>query len=108
MSEATGEAAGELRSIRRTKAVPVGDRLRSMAESVAFLQARHPLRFQLLVRSEPDLPEELRAAYDRGRRSVLREFTTVIDEGVTLGAFRPVDARTAALGTMGLRNWVAW
>jgi AcrR family transcriptional regulator len=108
VSEATDAAAGELRSIREQAGRPVAERLRAMAASVALLQARHPARFQLLVRSEPDLPAELAVSYAQGRRRVLREFATVIDEGVGSGTFRPVDSRTAALGIIGLCNWVAW
>jgi hypothetical protein len=32
----------------------------------------------------------------------------VIDAGVRMGRFRPVDARVAALGVLGMCNWVAW
>lgn len=108
VSEVTVGPATDLRRIRRRTGTPVGERLHAMASSIAALQAQHPSRFRMLIRSEADLPEALAATYDAGRRSVLREFTSVVDEGVTSGAFRAVDARTAALGIIGLCNWVAW
>lgn len=108
VSEVTVGPAADLRRIRRRAATPVVERLREMATSIALLQAQHPSRFRMLIRSEADLPEALAATYASGRRSVLREFSSVIDEGVGSGEFRPVDARTAALGIIGLCNWVAW
>ena len=32
----------------------------------------------------------------------------MIESGVKTGEFRPVDPRTAALGIIGMLNWVAW
>lgn len=84
------------------------ERLRKMAHAVALQQATDPSRFQLMIRSEADLPEELVDRYRKGRRKVLREFEGVIAEGVGSGEFRPVDARTAALSIIGQCNWVAW
>src|SRR6266545_3786582 len=70
--------------------------------------ATQPARFRVLVRSEAELPGALSKVYDQGRRRVLKEFSSVIDEGVRQGEFRPVDPRVAALGVIGLCNWVAW
>ena len=39
---------------------------------------------------------------------MLREFVSVIEEGQLGGQIRPVDARVAALGIIGMCNWVAW
>ena len=39
---------------------------------------------------------------------MLRAVTGVIEEGIRAGRFRPADARIAALGVIGLWNWVAW
>lgn len=108
VSAATEVAAGDLRRIGRSTSASVIDRLREMATSVALLQAKHPARFRALVRSESDLPEALATTYAAGRRSVLREVTALIDEGVTSGELRVVDPRVAALGIIGLCNWVAW
>jgi AcrR family transcriptional regulator len=108
VSEVTVGPAADLRRIRRSAEMPVVDRLREMAASIALLQAQHPARFRMLIRSEADLPQGLADTYADGRRSVLREFSSLIEEGVASGDFRPVDPRTAALGIIGLCNWVAW
>jgi len=71
-------------------------------------RATQPARFRLLIRSEAELPAELTAAYDDSRRAVLKTITRVIEDGIRAGYFRPVDARVAALGLLGMCNWVAW
>jgi AcrR family transcriptional regulator len=108
VSAAAEGPAGDLRRIRLQDGAPAVERLHSMASSIALLRARHPARFRLLIRSESDLPAVLAKTYDSGRRSVLAEFTALIDDGVRSGEFRVVDPRTAALGIIGMCNWVAW
>lgn len=108
VSEVTSGPATDLRRIRRQAGATAAERLHAMASSIVSLQATHPSRFRMLIRSEADLPPALASTYDAGRRSVLREFTGLIEEGLASGEFRPVDARTAALGIIGLCNWVAW
>ncbi|TWS26050.1 TetR/AcrR family transcriptional regulator [Tsukamurella sputi] len=83
-------------------------KLYRMAESLALNQMASPDRFRLLIRSEADLPESLADGYRTSRRRVLRELTAVIDAGIASGQFRDVDARTAALGIVGMLNWIAW
>lgn len=108
VSDLTEGPAKQLGEIRQRPGATAEERLRDMAHAVALLQASQPARFRLLVRSEAELPEALSKVYDRGRRRVLKEFSLVIDEGVRRGEFRPVDPRIAALGVIGLCNWVAW
>jgi AcrR family transcriptional regulator len=84
------------------------DKLRALARDLAASQARQPDRFRMVLRSEADLPSELAASYDEGRRKVLAVVVRVIDEGIRNGEFRSVDARVAALGVIGMCNWVAW
>jgi AcrR family transcriptional regulator len=108
VSAATEGPADDLRGLRLQEDVSRVERLHAMASSIALLQAQHPARFRLLIRSEADLPAALADTYDSGRRSVLREFMALIEEGVQSGEFRAVDPRTAALGIIGLCNWVAW
>ena len=79
-----------------------------MAYTVALSQAREPARFQLLIRSEADLSDDLAGPYEQGRRDVLQEFVKVIDEGIRGGEMRAVDSRVAALSILGQCNWVAW
>jgi AcrR family transcriptional regulator len=108
VSELTEGPADELGKIRSRIGTTATERLRAMAFAVALRQASQPARFRLLVRSEAELPEALSKVYDQGRRRVLKEFSSVIDEGVRRGEFRTVDPRIAALGVIGLCNWVAW
>ena len=100
--------AQALQSVNAEKGLSAPERLRRMARAVALLQATGPTKFQLLIRSEADLPPELVKRYAASRRRVLREFVEVIATGTATGAFRPVDARVAALSILGQCNWVAW
>ena len=97
VTEAAGrpdlDAVGKIREIARLNVVRV---------------ATQPERFRLLIRSEADLPPELSRAYDASRRAVLKAVTGVIEDGIRAGVFRPGDARVAALGVIGMCNWVAW
>ena len=108
VQELTEGPAEELHRINADTARPPVQRLRDMARAVVLNLARAPERFRLLIRSEAELPESLSDVYARGRRRVLREFTSVIEEGISAGQLRPVDARVAALGIIGMCNWVAW
>jgi AcrR family transcriptional regulator len=97
-----------LKEVHAEKDLSTTERLHKMAHAVALQQAADPSRFQLLIRSEADLPEELVERYRKSRRQVLREFEGVIAEGSASGELRAVDARTAALSIIGQCNWVAW
>lgn len=108
VTELAEQPALALQAVHEQQGLSTSERLRRMAHAVALLQASDPSRFQLLIRSEPDLPEELVDRYAQSRRKVLREFVSVIEEGTSSGEFRPVDPRTAALSILGQCNWVAW
>lgn len=104
----TGGIADQLHEVGKDSARSALERLHLMVYSSALRLARDPARFRLLLRSEGELPDELFRAYDTGRRRVLKEFTAVIQEGINTGQIRPVDARAAALGIIGMTNWIAW
>lgn len=97
-----------LQALHEEKGMSATERLRRMAHAVAFLQASGPSRFQLLIRSEADVPDELVERYAKSRRRVLREFIGAVEEGIASGEFRAVDARIAALSVLGQCNWVAF
>ncbi|WP_293018708.1 TetR/AcrR family transcriptional regulator [Mycolicibacterium sp.] len=106
--ERAEEPAILLRTLsERTDLGPV-EKLRTMVGEIARGQTRSPERFQLLIRSEAELPEQLSEVYNQSRRNVLHEFVRVIDAGIAAGVFRPVDPRIAALGIIGMLNWIAW
>jgi AcrR family transcriptional regulator len=100
--------ARALRAIRRESELSAAQQVRKMAYAIALQQATEPTRFQLLIRSEADLPDDLVGPYNKSRRDVLNEFVGVIDAGIQSGHFRPVDSRVAALAIIGQCNWVAW
>ena len=108
VNEVTESPAEVLQTIRLESDQPAAVRLREMAFAIALMQATEPARFRLMIRSEADFPTALLATYEEGRRNVLREFSSVIAEGVETGELRQVVPRTAALGIIGLCNWVAW
>jgi hypothetical protein len=83
-------------------------KLRGIVEVIVGRRTTQPARFRLLIRSEAELPAELTTAYADSRRAVLKVIAGVIDDGARSGRFRPVDARVAALGVLGMCNWVAW
>ena len=108
VTEITGEPAGILAGINEHTDLEPADRLHQMVTASALHQAAAPERFRLMIRSEAELPEPLCEEYERSRRRVLKEFIRVIQDGIDTGAFRPVDPRLAALGIIGMINWIAW
>jgi Tetracyclin repressor-like, C-terminal domain len=58
--------------------------------------------------SARSMRERLSEIYQQSKRNVLKEFIRVIDVGIAAGVFRPVDSRIAALGIIGILNWIAW
>lgn len=108
ISESTETPAAVLHEINERSDLGPTEKLRKMATAIALNQAQSADRFKLIIRSEADLPEEMSHTYQQSRRHVLKEFVTVVESGVKAGEFRPVDPRTAALGIIGMLNWVAW
>ncbi len=108
VSEIADQPAQVLHEINSMADLAPIDKLRRMAHSLAVNQMTNPDRFRLMIRSESDLPEHLAASYSASRRRVLKELIEVIDAGVADGTFRTVNARTAALGIIGMLNWIAW
>ncbi|WP_345612530.1 TetR/AcrR family transcriptional regulator [Pseudonocardia adelaidensis] len=83
-------------------------RVEDALRRIVVNNARNTTRFRLLDRSEPDLPAEIAEMHRAARRRVLELFTGLIDDAVQAGRFRPLPARTVALGMLGMANWVAW
>jgi AcrR family transcriptional regulator len=108
VAELAQEPVVALREINDSPEAGAIERLRRMAYTIAIRQAEQPARFQLLIRSESDLSDELAGPYQQGRRDVLQEFVRVIDEGIRAGEMRAVDSRIAALSILGQCNWIAW
>jgi AcrR family transcriptional regulator len=108
VAQMTEGPAAEIEALAADESVDPAVRLREIAHLIAFQRANQPKRFQLLLRSEADLPPEAAQAHRVGMRVAMLGLMHVIEEGVTKGQFRPVDARATALAVAGMCNWVAW
>ncbi|WP_159930938.1 MULTISPECIES: TetR family transcriptional regulator [Nocardia] len=108
VSEIADQPAQLLHEINSMHELSPSEKLRRMAHSLALHQMDNPDRFRLMIRSESNLPEHLARSYAASRRRVLKELIEVIDGGIADGTFRTVNARTAALGIIGMLNWIAW
>ncbi|MGV8873507.1 MAG: TetR/AcrR family transcriptional regulator [Rhodococcus sp. (in: high G+C Gram-positive bacteria)] len=108
ISESTETPAAVLHEINGRADLGPPEKLRKMATAIALNQAETADRFKLIIRSEADLPEDISRTYQQSRRHVLKEFVIAIETGIKSAEFRPVDPRTAALGIIGMLNWVAW
>lgn len=107
VSEVTAAGAASLREISARQLPP----MKTLAEAVGAMLRRRladPLSFRALDRCEPDLAEEALQAHRSSKRTVLRLLTQSIEEAQAVGLARPMDPRTAALGIIGMCNWVAW
>lgn len=109
MVEATTQsAANSIREVRLRTDLDATEKLRMLVRALVLRRAQQPAQFRTLDRSEQSLPPEIAMKHLQGRRAVLHEITSVVEEGVTAGCFRPVDARITALSIIGMCNWVAW
>jgi AcrR family transcriptional regulator len=108
VAEITEDAAAGIAAEAERLDVDAAQKVRSIVADTVRRQGEHAARFQLLVRSEADLPSDIAAKHAAGRRAVLKSVASVIGEGVEQGIFRDVDPRVAALGVLGMINWVAW
>ena len=106
--EVTVVAATDIADVaQRTHETPTA-RLREIVLHMVHHQGDKGEQFRLLLRSEADLPDSIAGPYTDNRRAVLRSLSEVIEEGVASGEFRPVTPTVAALGLLGVVNWVSW
>lgn len=108
VAEITEDAAAGMQAIARRADLDAAQKVHAIVAESVRRQAESATRFQLLIRSEADLPEGIAATHTSGRRAVLKAVAGVVEEGVADGMFRPLDPRVAALGLLGMNNWVAW
>jgi len=108
VAEITEGSAAGITAIARRADLDPATKLHAIMTTSVQRQAQYAARFRLLIRSEAELPDDLARAHEAGRRAVLKAVARVIDHGIEEGVFRPVDARIAALGLLGMNNWVAW
>ncbi len=108
VGEITQTSAADVHEIADRSDLAPAERLRRMTRLNVSRIAAQAARFRLLVKSESELPEEISHAHREARREVLSAFVRVVQDGIRSADFRPIDARTGALGVIGLCNWVAW
>ena len=104
----TDDVADRLHAIVADETASPSVRLREMVLVLVRRQLADPARFQLMIRSEAELPGSLADTYLHGRRRVLDSFVAVIGRGVEAEEFHAANVRTAALGIIGTCNWTAW
>ncbi len=108
VSDITEVSAADARAVAARQDLDAPGKLHMIVLTSATRHTAHPARFQLLIRSEAELPPPLAKAHAKAQRAVLKALASVIEEGISTGLFRPVDARVAALGVLGMVNWISW
>ena len=82
--------------------------LRLVMESTTQWLLNHQIFFRVLDRSEAELPPDVRASNEVSKKTILEYFVRIIERGIAVGKFRPIDPHVAALAISGMRNWAAW
>jgi AcrR family transcriptional regulator len=100
--------AERLRQIRERTDMSAAEKLREIVRIHVLHLTAAPGRLRMLDRNENHLSGKVAESHAKAKRAVLGEISGVIDEGIAGGEFRPVDARSAALGILGMCNWVSW
>lgn len=108
VTETTEASAAEIKRLAKHPGADAAVRLLGVVRVMALRRAADPNRFQMLVRSEAELPPDLARAQLAAERATLRELILLIEEGIEAGQFRPVDSRITALSVIGMCNWIAW
>ena len=109
--ELTGDIFLTGRMIAKKAAEPRSDpvlALRELVEIFARVVLSNPVRYRVIERNEGYLGPELRVKVAAAKKKVFNDFRSVIQEGISAGAFRPVDAGSAALAIIGMCSWAAW
>jgi AcrR family transcriptional regulator len=107
VGEVTRAGADTIAEIAAKESDPL-QRIRLSVSGLLGRRVQDPLKFRALDRCEVDLGEDLAEAHRNAKRSVLRLLTQMISDGQSAGVVRAVDPRVAALGMIGMCNWVAW
>jgi AcrR family transcriptional regulator len=111
LEELTGDVFLTGRMIAKKAAEPHTDpivALRALVEIFARVILSNPIRFRVIERNEGYLGQEVRAKVAAARKKLFNDFRSVIQEGISAGAFRPVDAGNATLSIIGMCTWAAW
>ena len=108
IEELTLSSERQLVQIAREKEGDPEEALQLIVRATTLWLLDHQLYFRVLDRSERDLPADLREANEASKRTNLEYVVGIIERGIAVGKFRPIDPHIAALAIAGMRNWAAW
>src|SRR5690554_5207909 len=108
IEEVTDSAAKKLKEIEHEADRDPEEALRLVMQMLIEWILENHVLFRVLDRTEVEMSPDLVASHAESKKEILGHFTRIIERGVAIGKFRPVDSRVAALAIVGMRNWVAW
>lgn len=108
IEEVTFSFAAQLEAMSFSKGQDPEDALRNVVLISARWVLENPVLFRVLIRSEAEIPDELKKQHDASKKAILEHFTKVIQHGIEIGKFRPVDPHVASLTIAGMCNWTSW
>lgn len=108
IAEGVTGPAQDLKRIAEQSDLSPAERLHAIARQNVRWVLTHVDRFLLIVKSEAELSAANAKTFKASSRAAIDTVTEVIEEGIQSGHFRPLHARTAALGVFGTTNWAAW
>jgi AcrR family transcriptional regulator len=108
VEELTLSGERQLASVAQNHDADPEEALRLVVELTTQWLLDHHIFFRVLDRSEAEIPNALRESNEAAKRTILSHFVGIIDRGIAMGRFRPVDSHLAALAISGMRNWAAW
>ena len=99
--------SNELEIIRASTGLSVSEKLRRAIMTGIVRRLSEGSRFNMLSRLEPQIPDELRPAYNKVRRCILDLYVQIIEEGIAAGEFRDTNPKIAAFSVIGMANWTS-
>ena len=108
VEEHTSRRAGEMAVIARDTTKLAAERLRLALHQTILERLTGGPRLRVLDRLAVEMPPDLLAQFDRGRRRILNLYVQIIDNGVKSGEFRPLDPSITALAVLGIASWTSW
>ena len=108
IEEVTFSFAEQLKTITSNVDQDPEAELRHVVKVSTLWVLENSVMFRVLDRSESDMPKELKEKHNASKRVILEHFTDIIQRGIAVGKFRPVDPHVAGLTISGMRNWGAW
>ncbi len=97
----------QLQELIDDKSLTATERLRRAVTDGIVRRLSSGSRFLFFSRLEAQIPDEMGAVYNRGRRQIYDFYVQCIRDGVSAGEFRDVDAKIAAFAVIGMANWTS-